>query len=162
MPRVAPDPRLQGVRHREHGSQRVRAFMVVITVSPGYNSDVSVSPSARAALLRRSSNAANESRWPVSRCRYRQLASWIASPDRRACLRSRAWASADNSGVSSTRMQAARSALSLLTARSRSAVVKAPSRSRRASAEAISITDKRLVAMRPAFSCRRTLALPVS
>jgi hypothetical protein len=40
--------------------------------------------------------------------------------------------------------------------------VKAPSRTRRASAEAISIADKRLVAVRPAFSCRRTLALPVS
>ena len=50
----------------------------------------------------------------------------------------------------------------LFSARSRSAAVNAPSRSRRASAEATSMADSRLVAMCPVLSCCRTLALPAS
>jgi len=123
---------------------------------------MSVNPSVRAAPVRRSSNAANEIRPLVSRCKYKQLASWTASPERRLCRMSSIWASAVSSAVSSTRIQAARSAFSLFSARSSSAAVNAPSRSRRASAEATSMADSLLVAMRPVLSWRRTLALPAS
>ena len=88
-----------GLRHEPKTGRKS-----LIAVAADYERSVSVSPSARAALLRRSSNAANEMRSPVSRCRYRQLASWTASPERSGCLRSNAWVSVDNSAVSSTRM----------------------------------------------------------
>jgi hypothetical protein len=61
-----------------------------------------VNPSARAAVVRRLSNAANEICSPVSRRRYKQLASCTASPERRLCRMSSVWASVVSSAVNST------------------------------------------------------------